>query len=109
MNGQASTGYTCAVCGQPYGDPLYHGPIGHAPQTVCLDCWYEHWDLVECRMRNGGQWRHLDAALYLVARGFSQPEVARMLGLCRKSLYNLLQRLRADPEKIPEWFLAPAW
>ena len=36
---------SCAICTGPHRhdnttvkDPAYTGPIGHAPQTVCLDC-----------------------------------------------------------------------
>ena len=72
MSGAGPVGFDCAACGRTYGDPLYHGPAGHAPPTVCLDCWFAHWDAVELRMRNGGEWRRLDAALYLIARGLTR-------------------------------------
>ena len=34
--------WLCSGCKRTYGDPMYKGPIGHAPQTECLDCWEIH-------------------------------------------------------------------
>ena len=30
--------FECPICAREYGDPLYHGPAGHAPHGLCLDC-----------------------------------------------------------------------
>ena len=32
--------FVCKVCGSSIGDPLYR-QVGHSPEGVCLDCYYE--------------------------------------------------------------------
>ena len=35
--------FICPICKRSYGDPLYHGPTGHAPLQMCFDCWAGEW------------------------------------------------------------------
>lgn len=93
----------CASCKCSYGDGLYHGPAGHAPQNLCLDCWADEWAVMEVRMLNGGQWTALDSALWLVCCGLTRQQAASVLGLHRNTLRNWLVRLRKHPGRIPEW------
>ena len=100
--------FVCPNCHRDYGDPLYHGPSGHAPQNLCMDCWAEEWALVELRMLNGGNWGVLDSALWLVCCGFSRQQAAKLLGLHRNTIGNWLTRLKKHRRSVPEWMAQKA-
>jgi len=87
------------------GDPHYVGPIGHAPQNLCLDCWMAHWDIIEARAANGGEWTHLDEALWLVCRGLNMSEAAAVIGAHRNTLRRWIIAMRRRPETVPDWLL----
>jgi len=96
---------TCPVCKTDQGDPLYHGPAGHAPQELCYDCWLAEWEFVVAELSRGGDWRQLDSALYLLCQGFSHGEASDIVGVCRKTLYAWIRTARQHPETMPQWFL----
>ena len=95
--------FVCPNCKRAYGDGLYHGPIGHAPQNLCLDCWANEWAQMEVRMLNGGDWSVLDSALWLICCGFTRQEAAGIIGVGRRTIHRWIQAVRKDPEKIPQW------
>lgn len=96
--------FTCPCCRMRYGDPLYHGPSGHCPPQVCFDCWASQWGLMELMIdQERGNWRRLDAALFLLGQGFSQDEAAEIVGVHRNTVINWICRLRKKPEEIPDW------
>ena len=97
--------FRCRNCNRPYGDPQYHGPAGHAPLNLCLDCWADEWAVIELRMLNGGDWSVLDSALWLVCCGLTRQQAAGVLGIHRNTVRNWLLRLRRRPEEIPDWLL----
>ncbi|KPK83931.1 MAG: hypothetical protein AMJ81_06980 [Phycisphaerae bacterium SM23_33] len=96
--------FRCPGCGRKYGDPLYHGPAGHAPPELCFDCWATQWGLMEMMIsRERGNWRRLDVALFLLCQGFSEQQAGEILGVHRNTVINWICRLRKKPEEIPEW------
>jgi len=95
--------FRCPCCKQEFGDPLYHGPIGHAPQTVCFDCWATEWETMSIVMSRGGNWQQLDAALFLLAQGFTHREAADLIGVHRATICTWIRRLRQRPELTPAW------
>ncbi len=97
--------FKCPRCKREYGDPMYHGPIGHAPQQLCLDCWLDEWDTMSLVMTRGGNWEQLDAALFLLCRGFTHQEAANMIGVSRNTVCNYVRKLRQRPELTPEWLI----
>jgi len=104
------TGFRCAnpACDKWVGDPWYVGPAGHAPQNLCFDCWLAHWDLVEARAINGGEWTDLDEALWLVCHGVGVSEAAGLVGRHRNTLRIWIGRMRRNPELIPDWLIRAA-
>ena len=102
------SGFRCMGpgCGQWIGDMQYVGPVGHAPQNLCFECWMAHWDRIEARAVNGGDWTHLDEALWLVCRGLSLADAA---GVIASSHHTTLQRwidkMRLRPELVPDWLI----
>ncbi len=97
--------FICPNCKRSYGDPQYHGPAGHAPQNLCLDCWSNEWALMEARMLNGGGWSVLDSALWLICWGATRQRAAAAVGLHRNTLRNWILNLRKNPNLIPDWLL----
>ena len=97
--------FRCPNCHQEYGDPLYHGPLGHAPQDLCFDCWASEWGGIIQVMMRGGDWRQLDAALFLLCQGFSHHEAAQVIGVCRNTVWNWIQKLRQKPDLTPQWLI----
>jgi len=102
--------FRCPNCKREYGDPHYHGPIGHAPQELCFDCWASEWAIMEQVMSRGGNWQQLDAALFLLCQGFTHREAGDILGVGRRTVYNWIQALRRRPHLTPRWLAdrAPA-
>ena len=100
--------FRCPKCERSYGDPLYHGPIGHAPQNLCLDCWADDWSEIEARMVNGGEWSVLDSLLWLICYGLSRRQVGFVMKIHRNTLHNWLIHLRRNPHEIPEWLVRNA-
>ena len=68
--------FICPICKRSYGDPLYHGPTGHAPLQMCFDCWAGEWACMVQMVTRGGDWRKIDSALFLLCQGFSCTEAA---------------------------------
>lgn len=99
------TRFRCPQCRQEYGDPLYHGPFGHAPQELCFDCWATEWAIMEIRMSSGGRWELMDAALFLICQGFTQQEAAHVIGASPRTIHNWIRSLRQRPEDVPLWLL----
>ncbi|HUU21162.1 MAG TPA: helix-turn-helix domain-containing protein [Phycisphaerae bacterium] len=96
--------FICPDCYRIYGDPLYHGPAGHAPPLVCFDCWASRWAWTEMLLREErGDWTRLDAALFFICHGLSRDETARRLRISRRTLALWIARLRKNPRKTPEW------
>jgi hypothetical protein len=103
-DGDLSPGsFRCPQCRLTYGDGLYHGPAGHAPRTLCLDCWASAWGEYELRIRLGRSWRQLDAALFLLCQGFTHAEAGRILGLRRATVSDWVLELRRFPWRAPRW------
>ena len=96
-------GFRCPHCKQVYGDPLYHGPVGHAPQELCFDCWASEWGSMLQVISRGGNWQQFDAALFLLCQGFSHQEAAQLIGVRRKTIYNWIRTLRRRPVLAPDW------
>ncbi|MGB2820024.1 MAG: helix-turn-helix domain-containing protein [Phycisphaerae bacterium] len=97
--------FTCPNCKRVYGDPMYHGPIGHAPQELCFDCWASEWDAMTLVMSRGGNWQQLDAALFLICQGFTHKEAADAIGVCRNTVWSWVRTLRQRPGLAPEWLI----
>lgn len=95
--------FRCPHCRRVYGDGLYHGPAGHAPQVLCFDCWASAWGEYEQRIALGRSWRQLDAALFLICQGFTHAEAGRMLGLHYKTVENWVRGVRRRPSSLPDW------
>lgn len=102
---QAGGAFVCPVCKNRYGDPLYHGPAGHAPQQMCFDCWASEWGSMIQVLARGGNWRQIDSALFLLCQGFSYQEAANLAGICRKTLHNWIRQARQQPQMAPEWLV----
>lgn len=100
--------FVCPRCKRVYGDPLYHGPVGHAPQQMCFDCWASDWGEMELVISRGGAWEPLDAALFLLCQGFSHQEAADLIGVHRNTIFGWIRELRQRPESTPDWLLARA-
>ena len=98
----------CPSCVGPINDPLYHGPIGHAPQNLCYECWLAEWERIAAAMADHEDWGQLDSALFLLCQGFSREEAADLIGVTRKTIYLWIRSLRRCPADMPEWFLAAA-
>ena len=103
----SGVGFQCAGpgCGQYIGDRHYVGPIGHAPQNLCFECWLAHWDRVEARAANGGRWTHLDEALWLVCRGLSMSQAADVVALSTRALGRWIEKMRRRPGLTPDWLI----
>jgi len=101
----AGGAFVCPVCKSRYGDPLYHGPAGHAPQQMCFDCWASEWGSMIQVLARGGNWRQIDSALFLLCQGFSYQEAANLAGICRKTLHTWIRQARQRPEMAPEWLI----
>lgn len=104
----AGGAFVCPVCKSRYGDPLYHGPAGHAPQQMCFDCWASEWGSMIQVLARGGNWRQIDSALFLLCQGFSYQEAANLAGICRKTLHNWIRQARQRPLMAPEWLISRA-
>lgn len=97
--------FVCGVCRQKIRDPLYRGPMGHAPRALCLECWLGQWQQMLDRMHAGGNWSRIDAALSLMCAGFSLRQTAGILGQARKTLLRTLRRELHSYEQLPDWFI----
>jgi hypothetical protein len=96
--------FTCPDCLRSYGDPLYHGPAGHAPPQICFDCWVAGWAWTEMLLRRErGDWKPLNVALLLICQGFTRAETARWVGMSPTNLRRSILGLRKKTEEIPEW------
>jgi hypothetical protein len=100
-------GFRCkgVGCGEWISDVRYVGPVGHAPQNLCFECWMAHWDVVEARATNGGRWTHLDEALWLVCRGLSLSQAADVIGSHATTLRRWIVKMRQRPELLPDWLI----
>lgn len=92
--------FECARCHTPIGDPLYHGPAGHAPRNLCYDCWCIHWSDVERKHLLGEDPSELERALWLVSQGFTQEEAADQLSRHRNTIGNWFRGLRKKGTKF---------
>ena len=97
--------FVCPRCKRAYGDPLYHGPAGHAPSELCFDCWASEWAEMIQVIARGGNWRPIDAALFLLCEGFSHGEAADIIGVHRNTIYGWIREIRRRPELTPQWLL----
>lgn len=64
-----------------------------------------HWDRIEARAANGGDWTHLDEAMWLVCRGLSLAEAAVVVDLHGMTLRRWIVRMRFRPELVPDWLI----
>ncbi|HUS92087.1 MAG TPA: helix-turn-helix domain-containing protein [Phycisphaerae bacterium] len=102
---RSSSSFFCPHCKRVCRDPLYRGPLGHAPQEMCFDCWASEWGMMVEVIERGGNWQPLDAALFLLCQGFNHREAADLIGVHRNSLYGWIRHLRRRPELTPDWLL----
>ena len=102
---RSSQAFRCPQCKREYGDPWYHGPIGHAPQRLCFDCWASEWAMMNQVMARGGNWQQLDAALFLLCQGFTHQEAGDLIGVTRRTLVGWIRELRRRPTLTPEWLI----
>ena len=72
---------------------------------MCFDCWASEWGLMAVVIAQCGEWRHLDAALFLLCQGFTQQEAADVIGVRRSAVCHWVRHLRRRPEDVPEWLL----
>ena len=100
--------FVCPICKGRYGDPLYHGPIGHAPQQMCFDCWAGEWASMIQVLARGGDWRQIDSALFLLCQGFKPHEAAKLVGMRRTAVHHWIRKARQKPCMIPEWLIERA-
>ncbi len=104
---KGEVGFRCMGpgCGQWIGDPRYAGPVGHAPQNLCFECWMAHWDRIEARAANGGEWTHIDEAMWLICRGLTLAEAARVVDSHCTTLRRWIEKMRLRPELVPDWLI----
>jgi len=62
-----------------------------------------HWDKIEARAANGGQWTCLDEAMWLICRGLSLSDAADLVASDRTTLRLRIAEMRRRPELIPDW------
>ena len=103
----SEVGFRCMGpgCDDWIGDPQYVGPVGHAPQNLCFECWMAHWDKIEARAANGGDWTHIDEAMWLVCRGLTVAEAAGVLASHQMTLRRWIEKMRFRPELVPDWLI----
>lgn len=108
----------CAICTGPHRhdnttvkDPAYHGPMGHAPQTVCLDCYinatqksYER--EIEAQLLHKSRQKHdrLILAILWLKEGYTQKEASRKSGISTSALEKYLHSIRKDKKKTKRIF-----
>jgi len=95
--------FRCPKCRRTYGDPMYHGPAGHAPHALCFDCWASEWGVMNILIYRGRDWRPSDAALFLLCQGFSHQEAGDILGVARATVFHWVRQVRQHPETAPDW------
>jgi len=101
--------FICPKCGREYGDPLYHGPDGHAPPTLCFDCWAGEWGAMAARLAaeyaTGAdlRWRARDLALFWLCQGHTQGRAAELAGVTRRALVKWLRAMRQGRMPVPQW------
>jgi hypothetical protein len=100
-------GFRCAGpgCEQWIGDPDYSGPLGHAPQNLCFECWMAYWDKIEALAVNGGHWTRLDEALWLFCRGMTFAEAAEAIATHQTTLQRWIAKIRCGREIPPVWLI----
>lgn len=89
----------CPVCGGPHRhdetivrDPHYHGPRGHAPQKVCLDCYADAWESPD-NIKN----RQL-AAIILLGEGYSRQQAGEIVGRSLRTIQYWIAAWRQNPD-----------
>ncbi len=88
----------CTKCGGPYrsdgsivDDPLYRGPVGHAPPDICAECWES-----DKRAIRSGQWRKKIRAMQFIADGCTQVETAKLMRVCERTIRNWKKELKTS-------------
>jgi hypothetical protein len=94
----------CAACGEGYGDPLYHGPAGHAPAQLCLDCWLGSWDRQVRRMHCGGPLDRHEEALALLCEGYTYRQAGDRLEVTASTVRRWVRWIGRTRRELPEWF-----
>ena len=94
-HGSPQVAFVCGQCHREYGDPLYTGPVGHAPPGICLCCWLAAWEIAH------GAWPPAVEALYYVACGSTLTDAADRAGISRRTLYRWRCKWREHPEAMP--------
>lgn len=75
----------------------YTGPLGHAPQDICYDCW------LEARLTRSPLFQNAQArALQSLANGRTKKEASIAAGISPRTLRRWLKRLRESPQKLQE-------
>lgn len=95
----------CVQCGDTVPD-YYRGPIGHAPSNLCWSCWCIHW-ATRAIIEKGSEVSQFEAALYLIAHGFSQRETSTIIGRNRRTLTRWIEDIRDGRRQIPQWLANP--
>lgn len=103
--------FLCPSCTRRYGDPLYHGPEGHAPPQLCFDCWANEWGAMaammgeEARGRRGsrGKWQKQDLALFYICQGMTKQEASEKAEVHPRTLRRWLANMRQGRTPIPGW------
>lgn len=106
--GAGGPAFVCPCCKQEFGDPLYHGPLGHAPQELCFDCWASEWAQMDQVISRGGNWQPRDAALFLLCQGYTHQEAADLIGANRTTVFRWIREIRHCPGLVPEWMFKRA-
>ena len=82
--------FTCRICHNDIGDPLYTGPRGHCTPDVCAECWAHQWVL--------STRRHLPIGVQFLLENYGRGEIVAM-GVSRRELQHQLDGL--SPSDIP--------
>jgi hypothetical protein len=64
-----------------------------------------HWDRIEACAANGGQWTHLDEAMWLFCRGLNLVDVADAITSHYRTLWRWIEKMRLRPELVPDWLI----
>ena len=99
----------CKACSGPHRsdgtiaeDPLYVGPRGHAPPEICYCCWEAAWaDACAAMGDLAGTWERPLYAMWLLAGGMTQQEVADTMSVSRSTIVRFRYRIIMHPNIIP--------
>lgn len=86
--------FSCLSCGDvvPF---YYRGPVGHAPEKICLDCW-----LAFKILGKQSNIDKKDIAFAALADGNNKKTAASKAGVNPKTLTRWLKNLKNSPDEL---------